>query len=291
MNELQKTPAELKFGGSWKMIIPLFLIPLAIVVGAVGVFYLFGKITSYQKTPQEYVEELQTSNSHKRWQAAYELSRFVIQGEKTTLEPDFEGKLIKIYESADPQEQKLRTYLTIVLAHVGRESSAKLFEKKITSSENIEDQIYSLWALGKIGASSAVDVVVSKLNSEDPGLRKTAAFSLGFVGNSKHVPMLEKLLQDDVNDVRWNAALALAQLGSGAGKMEISNLLNKEYLISQTPSLREEERNEIVISAINASLKIKYSDAAPLISTWKQSPNQRLRKLAMEATTELGAKL
>lgn len=291
MTDLLKTPAELKFGGSWRIIIPLFLIPLAIVVSAVGVFFLFGKLTSYQKSPQQYMTEMLSTNSHKRWQAAFELSRLVIQKDKYTLEPEFESDLIKIYQSSDPKEQRLRTYLTIVLAHVGKESSSKLFEKVLLESTNSEDQIYALWAIGKVGSPSSADLVVSKLDSEDSGLRKTAAFSLGFVGNLSHVQALEKLLKDDVNDVRWNAALSLAELGSSAGKVEILNLLNKDFILAQTPSLREDERSEIVISALNAARRIKLKEALPSIATWSQSANARLRNLALEVNEELSSKL
>lgn len=291
MTEPQKNPPQLHVDSGWKMIVPLFLIPLAIVLGGVSVFYLFGKLAAYERTPQEYVSELLGSNSHKRWQSAFELSRYVIQKDKTTLEPEFESNLIKVYESSDPQEQKLRTYLTIVLAHVGKEDSAKLFGRVVAESNNNEDQIYALWALGKIASPSAANLVVSKLSSEDAGLRKTAAFALGFVGNKTHVPALEKLLKDDVKDVRWNAALALAELGSRSGAYEIENLLDKEFLIAQTPSLRQDEREEIVISAINASLKLKLKDAVPSITTWNQSNNSRLRNLSVQAVQELSAKL
>ncbi|MCB0308374.1 MAG: HEAT repeat domain-containing protein [Bdellovibrionales bacterium] len=291
MNEELKSPAELKFGGSWKMVIPFFLLPLLIVAGSVGVFYLFGKLTSYQKTPQEYLTEIVSSNSHKRWQAAFELSRYIAQNDKDSIDSSVEPAMIEVYRSSKPDETELRTYLTIALANLGGQSSARLFEETIRNTKNESNQIYALWALGKIASKSSASLVEKKLDSDDPGIRKTAAFSLGFVGDKSHIPALTRLLDDETKDVRWNAALALAELGSAAGKTEILNLLNPNYLKEQTPLLRSDEREEIVISAINAALKINLTQSTKELKHWTVSENTRLKNLSLKALSEFDSKL
>lgn len=287
-----KTPAELRFGGSWKIIIPFFILPLIIVSGSVGVFYLFGKLTEYKKTPNEYLAELKSTDSHKRWQAAFELSRYIVQQKDETLDPEFERQLIAIYETSKPDEHELRTYLTVGLANIGKDKSRILFEGIVSSNPaSSKDLIYALWALGKIGMKSSAAMIAPKLASEDPGVRKTAAFALGFVGSPADTAKLRALLDDEVKDVRWNSALALAELGDASGEHEILRLLDAQYLREQTPLLKEGERQEIAISAINAAAKLKLKKSMPLLATWAGSENPRARTAAIRARHEIDPKL
>lgn len=288
--ETPSLPAESSFRG-WKIVIPLFLLPLLIVVGSVGVFYLFGKLAQHERTPEEHLTEMMSTTSHKRWQSALELSRAVIQRSPGTLDPAFEGKLIAVYESSGAAERELRTYLTLALANVGREKSAALFEGVAGKTGDAPEKIYALWALGKIGLPSSAPTVRAALSADDAGLRKTAAFALGFVGAPSDVPALRALLKDETKDVRWNAALALANLGSDAGHQELLLLLDPVALAAETPGLRDDERAEITISALNAALKLRLSGANDKIQALTASPQPRVRNLAQKALETLGPKL
>src|SRR4030095_15253499 len=55
--------------------VQFFLIPLAGVALAVGVYAGFRTLLSDSRTPQDYLREVQMGGSNRRWPAAYELSR------------------------------------------------------------------------------------------------------------------------------------------------------------------------------------------------------------------------
>lgn len=58
-----------------------------------------------------------------------------------------------------------------------------------------------------------VPAVIMASRSDDAPLRGAAAFTLGVVGGDEAVERLVQLAADDNDDVRFNAALGLAQTG------------------------------------------------------------------------------
>ncbi|MCU1244434.1 MAG: hypothetical protein JWN02_344, partial [Acidobacteria bacterium] len=49
--------------------------PLGIVVIAVGIFLLFGRMATEERTIPDYLSAIRAGSSHERWQAAYQLSK------------------------------------------------------------------------------------------------------------------------------------------------------------------------------------------------------------------------
>lgn len=276
--DFQKTPAEHRFGGSWRMFIPFALLPLLIVGSAVGVFLLFGKLADTQKSPLDYLQEIQSSSEHRRWQAAFELSRYLAQGDIGPGKPIFENKLLSLLKTSKPQETKLRQYILISLAQVGSQKSTPVLEEFAQDQNKGQSRIFAIWALGRLGSQQSAPLISKLTKSDDPGIRKTAAFSLGFVGSSKDISTLKKLLEDPIQDVRWNTALGLAQLGSKAGQHIIFDLMDLEKLRIATPNLRENERTEIALSAVNAVGRLKLTSAKdPLQKLSNQTGDPRLK--------------
>ena len=272
------TPAEQRFGGSWRMLIPFLFLPLLIVAGSVGVFLLFGKLADIEKGPFEYLQDMTSGSEHKRWQAAFELSKY-LSSKKIENVDKFETEMLQILQnSKNENDARLRSYIIIGLAQIGTEKSVPVLTDVLSREKNSENKIYSIWALGRIASPNAASIIEEQISSDDAGIRKTAAFSLGFVGEKKHILMLEKLLEDPVEDVRWNASLGLAQLGSSAGQSTLLQLLDPAYLRQATPNLRDSERNEIMLSAVNAVGKLKLQAAKePISSLAKSASDQRLR--------------
>ncbi len=284
---LLPTPAELRFGKGWKILIPFVFLPLLIISAAVGVFLLFGKLAQQELTPQEYLEKIRSGGTHKRWQAAYELSRHLARGNVGKDRIQFEKEIRELFKNSKLNEQVLRRYLLIALGQVGSKDSISMLEEVVQNDVNTETQIYALLALARIGLPRAQPVVAKQVESEDPGLRKAAAFALGFVGSPKDIETLKKLLDDNVKDVRWNAALGLAKLGSSAGEHELLQLLEPEYIRKETPNLREAERIEIILSAANALGQIRSIAAIPKLQTLSESATDS--RLRIAATNVLKA--
>ncbi len=87
MDELkERDPAELEDepienpadeGSDWKVVLQFFIIPLVIIASAAGVFLLFGLLTEESRTASEYLAEVRTGSKTRRYQAAYELSKYL----------------------------------------------------------------------------------------------------------------------------------------------------------------------------------------------------------------------
>jgi hypothetical protein len=79
---------------------------------------------------------------------------------------------------------------------------------------------------GSFADAPAVSAVVTgATRSDDPGLRSSAAFTLGVVGGEAARGRLEELCGDVEDDVRANAALGLARLGDPAAYETLAEML------------------------------------------------------------------
>src|SRR5204862_1272862 len=70
------------------------LFPLGVVVVAVGIFLLFGKLAADEQSIPDYLNDIRSGSKHERWQAAYQLSKSLKRGEAKkypNLEPQVEG--------------------------------------------------------------------------------------------------------------------------------------------------------------------------------------------------------
>jgi hypothetical protein len=63
----------------FSLFIKLFIVPAVIVLVALGIFYLGTMALQHPKTAEQYLEELKSDNTSRRWQSAYELSRMLNQ--------------------------------------------------------------------------------------------------------------------------------------------------------------------------------------------------------------------
>ena len=243
-----------------KLLIPFAVLPVIIVCASVGVFMLFGKLAHTDMGPSDYLKRMQQGSTHKRWQAAYELSRFLSRADVGEDRATFEKEMLDVFKNTKPTDSDLRRYLLVGLGQIGSAQSLPTLTKLVNSNDD-DAKIYALWALGRIGDAQAAPTVRAQLESSDPGIQKTAAFAMGFVGSAEDIPKLKALLESNTPDVRWNAALALAQLGNDSGAHQILQLLNADTLRESTPGLKDGERNQIVLTAVNAVGKLKLQKA------------------------------
>ena len=84
-------------------------------------------------------------------------------------------------------------------------------------------------------------------------------------------------------------SLALANLGSDRGSSQIRSMLDLPALTQATPTLRTDERHEIVISALNAALKLKLKGLDRELADLSNAPDARVRTLAQRTQEELRA--
>ena len=67
------------------MVLDLLVFPLVIVAVGVGIFVLFGLVTTEGKGPRDYLDLIRTGDSNRRWQAAFELSKVLQAGKDPAL--------------------------------------------------------------------------------------------------------------------------------------------------------------------------------------------------------------
>jgi HEAT repeat protein len=76
----------------------------------------------------------------------------------------------------------------------------------------------------------ATPFLIEHLNDESEIVRITISWALGNIGDPTAIPHLETLLQDQVKDVTYHAACALARLGNASGRallIEMSQSMNE----------------------------------------------------------------
>lgn len=264
--------------GAGRLVARFFLLPLLVVVAAVGIFLVFNLMTFERRTPRDYLQEVRGGAANRRWQAAFELSRSLGNlppGERAALT----AETLRIFESLSqkrPDDAPVRRYLVLVLGRLG-ESEAVPALLGAAQDPDPDTRLYAIWALGKIGDPAAFDAVLAASQSEDAGVRKMAAYVLGQLKDPRAIPRLKVLAEDRVADVRWNAAIALAQLGDASGLPVLHSMIDRTALARQA-DLTSDQTEAAMISALKALTLLR--DASSLSQRErlaKEDPNLRVR--------------
>lgn len=209
-------------------VVGFILIPLVIVLIAVGIVWTFMMLAEDRRTVQDYAEQIRSDNKSERWQAVLDL----VSSNRGS--PDLVPILINMVE-ATPEEQELvqtgwdttdllktpeerrinlRWYATAALGNIGGEQAeAKLVELLDDPDGGV--RLYAVHGLARTGNTGYIPAIIHRLNTdEDAGVRAVAAYALGEVGDERgREPLLEAFRSDPATDVQWNAAIALARFG------------------------------------------------------------------------------
>jgi HEAT repeat protein len=134
-----------------------------------------------------------------------------------------------------------------------------------------------------IGDRRGVDAVLEASRSEDPGMRKMAAYVMGKLGEKRAVDRLKVLLEDRVPDVRWNSAIALASLGDGSGIVVLRSMIDREALGRQA-QLTSDQAETAMVSALKAFALLRDGGSLTLLEkVAREDPNLRVRDAARRA--------
>jgi len=241
------------------LVLQFFIFPLSIVAVCVTVFVIFGLIASEGKGPRQYLDEVRTGSANRRWQAAFELTK-VLQAHKDPAlkDPRFVDEAVRTFSESAGDDPRVRRYLALALGRLGdrRAVPALLQAAKDSAADgphaDPETQIYSVWALGAIGDPSAEPELVELARSEDAGVRKTAVHALGSFPGEESRTTLVSALGDRIEDVRWNAAVALARRRDPAAAPVLLEMLDRAHL-GAIAGMTEEQRGDTVLQAIEAA--------------------------------------
>jgi hypothetical protein len=276
------------------MILDLLVFPLVIVAVGAGVFVLFGLITSEGKRPGDYLDLIRAGDSNRRWQAAYELSKVIHESrDPKRSDPGLVGGMVSLFEDAKGDDPRVRRFLALAMGRLGdAEALPALLEylKDVQRGEGAdpETQIYAVWALGAIGDKAAVPTLVALTASEDAGVRKTAVHALGAFRYDVATAVLERALDDPVDDVRWNAALALAHQGHLAAIPVLEQMLDRTHL-SRSGAVTPDQAEEILLqAAAGAGLLPDPRLAGRLEDLGQHDPSLKVRAAALRSLERQG---
>jgi HEAT repeat protein len=289
------------------LIAQFFLFPLIIIGICVGVFLFFGYLTYEQRSPGEYLDDIKTGTGNQRWQAAFELSNIVKSNPNRVRTPEFVESLIAAYKDSPDEDIRVRRFIALILGEMKERAAVPVLvdglmrDEKLKSvdwsqrgwlqrpsldeiaEDLVENQIYTLWALGSIGDNSAVPGVLEQLRNPDPSVRKIAAYVAGALGDPRAIEPLSSLLGDSNEDVRWNAALALAQLGDSEGADLLVKLLDHSY-VDSLPDVTPAQKTELMVNAVKSLAKLKHPPALERIRALSEAdPVAAVRGASLEA--------
>jgi hypothetical protein len=274
------------------------------VLGAAGlaflVYALFGLIASEGKTSADYLADIRLRPGG-AWQAAFELSRLVAREPPARRDPGFTPRLLALFEEARGGDPRLRRYLALALKELRDPRSLDALVAAVRDDPDVETRLYAAWALGLLGDPRARPALEPLLESHEPDLRKIAVFAIGRLdGAPGTAEILAPMIHDPVEDVAWNAALALARHGDRRGLALLRRMLDRSYLDRVTRPdeqgvprrLTEAQKEEAMLTALGSLARLgDASDRAPVRRLQETDPNLRVRQAARETLASLAGSL
>jgi len=259
-----------------------FLIPFMIAIFGAIFFLLFRFITYETNDASELLNQVKIGSATKRWQSAYELSK-VLNNPKTIPEDvSFKNQMISAYNHSINDDALVRAYLAIAMGATGDKFYAEELVNGL-NDESRESRLAAIQAVGMVRSELAVMQLIDVINNSDyQDERLAATMSLGFIGDSKAIPKLNELLEDDEPNIRWDSAIALAKMGEKSSIPVIENLMDRDYLMT-FPQLDYKEINKVIMTAIETSSLVVDNRFEPkLMELAKTDENLTVRDAAIK---------
>jgi HEAT repeat protein len=234
------------------------IFPLGIVLVAVGIFFLFGKLATEEHSIPDYLNAIRSGSSHERWQAAYQLSKSLKRGEAARY-PNLEQEVASIYTGSKTDDPHIRRYLSMVLGTLGDRRATPVLLDGLNDKDP-DNRIYVLLALGELKDPASIPRIEEAASDADKDVRKTAYYTLGEIGDPNGIPALEKGLHDEVPEVRWNAAMSLTRFNDARAVPVLHEMLDRSRL-SAVQDMREDQKEDVMIMAMAPYVRLGGPDA------------------------------
>ena len=259
-----------------------FLIPFMIAVFGAIFFLLFRFITFETDDASELLNQVKIGSASKRWQSAFELSKVFNIPEKIPTDPSFKNQMVSSYNHSIHDDPLVRAYLALAMG-VTRD---KFYSDALLTGlddENRESRLAAIQAIGMVGTKTATTQLQELASKSDYSNERLAAtISLGLIGDDESIPLLQKLLDDEEPNIRWDSAIALAKMGDKSGAFIIADLLDRNYL-NAFPQVDEVEKNQAIMIAIKVSSQLKDDRfVTNLVALAEFDVNLKIRDAAMK---------
>ncbi len=262
-----------------RLILQFFLGPLLIVLACAGIYYLFGLVVFDKKEPTDFLHEIRSGSASERWQAAFELSRWIASSPEAAKSPGFSRDLVGLFRQSSHEDPRVRRYLALAIGRLGDSSGVPPLLEALDDPD-AETRLYAAWSLGALKQAAAVPALVEQLRSDDAGMIKMSAYALGTIGDRAAVSALVPLLGNPAAEVRWNAALALAQLDDRAGVPVLLAMTDASEL-SRIDGITEPQKVDATTNALRALRRLGDARGAERIHELRtESPFLEVRQIA-----------
>jgi HEAT repeat protein len=280
-----------------------FLIPLLIAVVGVAIFVGIRTMTAQEKDPVRLVTEIRLQHGASRWQTAYDLNARLLRDPKARKDPRLVPELTRAFTEIQPateDDRRTRTYIVMILGTL-KDSAAMPVLLPAMRDKDGAVQVAAIQAVGSVGDPVVLPDLFALAADDDPGLRKAAVFALGlFAPRRRQAEGLTALAadltakthetvrlahRDRVEDVRWNAALAMARFGDAESAPTLRSMMDREYLrrIAAAPGteMSTDMMSEVVVNAMKGAVELQDAAFRPRFEEISKSdPSMEVREAA-----------
>jgi len=274
---------------------PLLLFGLGIAALAGLVYILFGLIADENRTPADVVNALRGRRG--AWQEALDLSRLLPSDDRKRRDPRLVPDILALFEDGRGDDPRVRRYLALALGEARDPRAVKALVDAAGRDTDPETRIFAAWGLGAIGDARGASGLLPLLEAEDAGLRKVAVYALGALpADPGLADPMRRLLHDPVEDVAWNAALALARRGDPAGAFLLARMTDRVYLdavhrddgAAGPRALSEYQKEEAIIGALQGLARVGDASHLDRLRGLRDTdPSLRVRQAAFETIAAL----
>ena len=282
-NNISETEQKQENSRIYVLFYSFFLIPFMIAVFGAVFFLLFKFITYETNNAEDLLNQVKVGSASKRWQSAFELAKVLNDPDGEPLSDSFKDQLVTAYERSIHDDPLVRSYLAMAMGSTKDTTFGSVLIDGL-KDETLETRIAAIQALGMIQYKPAVKPMGDLIQKTDTETeRLSATISLGMIGDKSAVPSLERLLEDEQANIRWDAAIALAKMGEKSGAYIIEGLLDREYL-NQFKQVDPIEQSRVLMVAINtASILFDKRFESKLTFLSKNDRDLSIRDAAIKA--------
>ncbi|MCH8013001.1 MAG: HEAT repeat domain-containing protein [Candidatus Marinimicrobia bacterium] len=243
-------------------------------------------LTWEPRNAEDYLADVKTGGATKRWQAAFELSKLLVNNDEIPESDRFVTEMLTTFKYAQ-YDPDLRVKLYLIRA-MGQTRNPAFSEVLINSLADANEGIVAdaTYALGLIGGKEVEDVLIEMAEHPSALVRNRATMGLGNMEGENVSRILHILLHDSEANVKWSAAIALAKRGDDAGHGILLDLLNRSYL-DKFAEVDSYEQSQAILVAIHAASILNdpvLNEAIKKLG--KDDKNMKIRNAAIKALNQ-----
>lgn len=223
-------------------ILQLFLVPGLIVAAVIGVWALFGQISSSEQDWRQQIVEMRSNNEHRRWRGANGLAQMLRadielgkDGQQLSKNPAIAKELTELLKdlldepASDNELVSQQSFVTTTIGWLDTHDvvipvlldAADLKRDEIVRADAIRSLALIAGRADEAGERlrnpELADSLIRYSQDPSPLSRQLCAFTLGLVEGSGVEQRLRVMTEDEDSNTQVNAAIALTRRGSTEG--------------------------------------------------------------------------